>query len=108
MGVGGRAVHVGRLPVVGLEYQVVALVLLPVSPVLVSPVVVLRGPGPDQPGLAGLTLVLGGHNVPVASVLCFEVAVHAGYHGGVVADVLGRGRGRDLVNIVVLAPLLTK
>ena len=47
-------------------------------------------------------------NCPVAAILRLEVAVHAGYHGGVVGDVLGRGRGRDLVNIVVLAPLLTK
>ena len=92
VGVGRRAVRVGRLPVVGLEYQVVALVLLPVSSVLVSPVVVLRGPGPHQPGLSRLALILSRHNVPVAAVLCLEVAVHAGDHGGVVSDGL-RVRG---------------
>ena len=39
VGVGGRAVHVGRLPVVGLEYQVVALVLLGCAAVSVGPTV---------------------------------------------------------------------
>ena len=85
-------VHVGGLPVVGLENQIVALVLLPVGPVLVPAVVVLRGPGPHQPSLAWLALVLGGHNSPVAAVLHLEVAVHAGAHLGVVGDGL-RVRG---------------
>ena len=83
-----------------------ALVFLPVSPVLVPAVVVLRGPGPHQPSLARLALVLGGNNPPVAAVLDLEVAVHAGAHGGVVGDGLRVGGARHPEYL--LTPVLGK